>query len=205
MLTLLIVFAGMTTSSQDVVVMRRTIAAPAPKPAPSPTPAPSARWDAGEWTTPVPTQCPHSITRTRTVRCLDGSDATTDEARCTGERPASSETVLSYTACATNFSCTTWVPDKQGAGGPHYLVYNSVADATEEGRRLRAQKLCEAQPRKLDIQICTSMVIETVGQPDTLRVFASRGYAIDQKPNVPISSNQRIKTSSIAMCAPLNP
>ena len=204
MLTILIALAGVA-ATQDVVVMRREIAKPAPRPSPTPTPPPAGRWDVGQWTSPAASQCPQNVTRTRTVRCVDGGGLPVDEARCTGMRPTDSETTLSYTACATNYSCTPWVQDKQGAGGPHYLVYDGVADATEDGRRTRAQKLCEAQTRDKGIQICTSTVIETVGEPDKLRVFASRGYAINQAPNSPINSTTKIKTSSIAMCTLTNP
>lgn len=202
---MLSILALSAAASQNVVVMRRTIAPPAARTTPVPAPTPSTRWDAGDWSNPTPTQCPQSLTRTRTVRCLEGAGTPVEDARCTGERPASSETLLSYTACATNFSCTPWQQDKQGAGGPHYLVYDSVADATEEGRRLRAQKLCEAQPRDRGIQICTATVIETAGRPDILRVFASRGYAVDQPSNSQVNSETKIKTSSIAMCTPTNP
>lgn len=101
-----------TAQSSDVVVMRRTLAAPKPAPSPSPTPTPpatptptpavAAHWQQMEdWTNVDPAQtCTQSTEQTQTVRCvLDDGSGDTDEVNCTAAKPSTTRLGQNTTSC----------------------------------------------------------------------------------------------------------
>jgi hypothetical protein len=89
--------------AQDVVVMRRPIAAPKrtgtsqpsgpSAPTPAPTPAPTYAWTTGEWAWDAGTPtCTAKASRTRAVSCVDAGGGTVGDALCGGVRPEAVQT-----------------------------------------------------------------------------------------------------------------
>lgn len=137
--------------AQDVVVMRRPIAAPkrtgtsqppAPStPTPSPSPAPAYAWTTGEWAWDAGTPtCTARASRTRTVSCVDDHGRTVGEALCAGSRPEAVQTGVDRAeGCSYAWEVAAW--SDEGTCSASSTGTRTVSCLRSDGTRAQAS-LC---------------------------------------------------------------